>query len=146
MTVQLIPCFSDASWQTSITLEGVTYGMQMDFNQRSAAWYLSLADASGVDIYNGVKVVTGFPSLLSKCKDPRAPAGWIFCVSATSDGSPPQQYELLAGARCSLCYMTSDWVALMGTAAGQQQIAAALAAGAANGTLSNYGQGGPLPP
>lgn len=142
MSLQQIPCFSDASWVAQVTLEGKTFGLQMDYNQRSASWYLSLADAAGVDIYNGVKVVTGFFSLLAKCKDPRAPAGWILCVSNTSDGSPPQQYELLAGARCSLLYLTSDWVALLGTPAGQAQIQAQLSAGTQTNTTSNYGQGG----
>ena len=140
MSILAIPCFADASWFSTVTFEGTTYVLQMDFNQRVSSWYLSIADAAGVDIYNGVKVVTGF-SLLAKCKDPRAPTGAIVCVSSTSDGSPPQQYELLSGARCTLYYITSDWVALMQTPACLTQILALAAAGTQNPTTSTYGQG-----
>lgn len=112
MSVLSIPFFSDPSWLATVTLEGISYVMQFDFNQRAYSWYMSIADADGNDIYNGVKLVTGF-QLLKKCKDPRAPPGVLLVQSSTSDQSPPGQYDLIAGGRCMLAYITSDWVAIL---------------------------------
>jgi hypothetical protein len=139
MTIQAIPCFSDPNWYANITLEGITYLFEFDFNQRGYCWYMSVADADGVDIYNGVKLSCNF-SLLAKCKDPRAPAGAIWCLSSTSDSSPPGLYDLLAGGRCTLVYITSDWVTLLQTPAGLANIQAQLASNTQNTEASSYGQ------
>ena len=48
MTLSVVPCFSDPSWSMSVTLEGVLYNFQFDWNERGACWYLSLADVDGV--------------------------------------------------------------------------------------------------
>ncbi|HEY3817324.1 MAG TPA: hypothetical protein VGL81_09145 [Polyangiaceae bacterium] len=139
MTIQLIPCWSEPSYFEMVTLEGTTYGLQFDYNQRCASWYMHVADSAGVDIYNGVKLVTGF-SLLKKCKDPRAPAGAIIVVAAGTDQTPPQQYDLLPNARCTLQYITSDWVQLFVTGQGQT-VLDLLNANAQASALSPYGQG-----
>jgi hypothetical protein len=132
-----IPTSSDPSYFQTTTLEGSTYGLQFDFNQRCSSWYMSIADASGVDIYNGVKLITGF-LLLRRCKDPRKPPGDFFVVSGTSDQSPPAQTDLVAGGRCSLLYITSDWLAIV-AAGGYQSLVTQLQAGAQATTLSTYG-------
>jgi hypothetical protein len=139
MTIQILPFFSDPSWFATITLEGVPYVMQFDFNQRAYSWYMSIADSNGVDIYNGVKLVTGF-SLLAKCKDPRAPPGALFVFSNTSDASPPGLYELIQGGRCTLYYVTSDWLTLLATPAGLAIVLAQLAANTQTSSTSTYGQ------
>lgn len=119
MTIQQIPTFSDPSYRQTTTLEGVTYILQFDFNMRACAWYLSIADADNVDIYNGVKLTVGF-LLLRKCADPRRPPGDFMVLSSTSDLSPPGMLELLPGSgRCTLVYVTSDW--LQQIAAGNSQ-------------------------
>jgi hypothetical protein len=134
--IYVIPTFALPSYIQQTTLEGITYTLQFDFNQRAASWYLSVSDADGVDIYNGVKLVIGF-SLLGKCKDPRAPAGILYVFSSTSDFSPPGQFDLGVGARCQLVYMTSDWVALL-TSGQLASILAQLATTAS--TPSTYGE------
>ena len=143
MTILRLPTFSDPSYAQSSTFEGTKYSLQFDFNQRCASWYMSIADADGVDIYNGVKLVCG-PLLLRKCKDPRRPPGDLLCISSTTDDSPPTMLELLPGSgRCSLVYVTSDWLRIL--ASGSASDIAALyaqvrAGGTATSPLSSYGQ------
>ncbi len=139
MTLSVVPCFSDPSWSMSVTLEGVLYNFQFDWNERGACWYLSLADVDGVDIYNGVKLVIGFP-LLGKCKDHRKPPGEFFVISATSDQTPPGQFDLLAGGKNQLLYLSSDWLSLIQN--GQlSQILTQIASGSSTTSpVSTYGQ------
>lgn len=139
--IETVPFFSDPIWSTSMTFEGTTFGMYFAYNQRCASWYMSIADQDGVDIYNGVKLVTGF-ALLAKCRDPRRPAGDFVVFSSTSDLSPPQLTELAPGGRCTLYYITSDWIALMAAPGGFDTVMALVAAGqTSGGGLSGYGQG-----
>jgi hypothetical protein len=141
MTIQLVPTdpLGLSSYFQTTTFEGTDYVLQFDYNQRCASWYLSIADADNVDIYNGIKLVTGF-SLLKKCVDPRRPPGAMFLFSSTSDQSPPGLYDLLPGiGRCSLIYVTSDWVQLFVT--GQADTAIALIdANVTTSDISTYGQ------
>lgn len=139
MTTQLIPFFSDPSWFATVTLEGSNYGLQFDYNERAASWYMSVADANGVDIYNGVKLVTGF-SLLRKCKDPRAPPGALFVYSSTPGGTPPGLYDLISGGPAQLIYITSDWVAILAQPGGLAALQAQVAASATSAGTSTYGQ------
>lgn len=140
MTIQVVP--TDAlglpSYNQTTTFEGRQYVLQFDYNQRCAAWYLSIADSLNVDIYNGIKLVCGLP-LLRKCKDPRRPPGQLLVVSSTSDQSPASILDLIPGSgRCQLLYVTSDWVALI--AAGKvAQITAQLTSNVQTSGLSTYG-------
>jgi hypothetical protein len=150
MSILVCPTYSDASYTQATTFEGTKYTLFFTFNQRAACWYMSIADADGVDIYNGVKLVIG-PLLLAKCKDVRAPPGGLIVISSTTDTSPPLQLDLLAGSgRCTLCYITSDWLAIIQAAnadptpANVAAVAALFAQVAAGGNASNpvstYGQ------
>lgn len=129
MTIQVIAGDANATqlYTQTTTLDGSTFNLYFQFNQRCQCWYLSVADASGVDIYNGVKLVCGIP-LLRKCRDPRRPAGALMVISATSNQAPPGLYDLIPGSgRCTLVYWTADWVAMLGgmactVAAGSSQI------------------------
>lgn len=138
MTVQIVPTFADPSYRQNTTFEGSSYVMQFDFNQRACSWYLSIADRYGVDIYNGIKLVCGFP-LLRKCSDLRRPPGELIVLSSTQDTSPPGMVELLPGSgRCSLLYVTSDWLKTI-AAGGAAGLVAQLAANAQTSSTSSYG-------
>lgn len=154
MTIQVIPTSGtqtgsgpptpNAFWTQTTTLEGVTFLLTFQFNQRASCWYLSIADANNVDIVNGIKLVCGM-SLLKKCADPRQPAGALLMLSSTADSSTPGLNDLLPGVgRCVLYYITSDWVALLDN--GQlQSILDTLTAQTQTGTASTYGSDGTQP-
>jgi hypothetical protein len=141
MTIQLVPVDATGlqTYFQTTTFEGTSYVLAFQYNQRCASWYLSVADALGVDIYNGVKLVCGIP-LLRKCRDPRRPPGELIVLSSTADTSPPALIDLYpASGRCQLLYVTSDWLALLA----QGQVATILAQLQANtqtSSTSTYGQ------
>jgi hypothetical protein len=113
MSGLLIQTTNSAFYVQTTTLEGVLYTLSFQYNQRVSAYYLSIADANGVDIYNGVKLICN-QRLLRKCADPRKPPGDFWVISSTNDNSPPQLNDLVIGTgRCSLFYFSSDWVGLM---------------------------------
>lgn len=151
MSLLVVPTpFTGApSYNMTLNLEGNTFRLQFDFNQRCSSWYMSIADADGVDIYNGVKLVTGF-YLLKKCKDIRKPGGGppaflpgdFFLLSSTADQSPPGLTELFPGTgRCQLYYVTSDWLAII-LAGNGASLVPTINAGLQNTGLSTYGAGG----
>ena len=142
MTVQQIPTdpLGLSSYSQLTTLEGTTYTLQFDYNQRCASWSLSIADASNVDIVNGIKLSVGIP-LLRKCVDPRRPPGDLIVISASpTDQTPPGLLELLpVSGRCQLLYVTSDWLTLLAQG-NLAAITAQLTANAQTSALSTYGR------
>ena len=148
MSIFTIPTDNLPSYLQSVSLEGAQFTFQFDYNERCAEWYLSLADADGVDIYNGIKLVCGI-NLLRKCKDDRRPgfspgnpyAGALVVMSSTTDNSPPSSDDLLPGSgRCTLIYITADWVELLATGQTSTIFAQLAAGGALSNPLSSYGQ------
>ncbi len=141
MTIQLLPTYDTPTWSQTSTFEGATFHLAFQFNQREACWYLSVSDAGGVDIYNGVKLVCK-QLLLARCVDPRRPAGDLYVVDSSGLLAPPGLEDLVQGAgRCRLYYVTSDLLALAraGNVAGLQAFDAALATNSATGNASTYG-------
>ena len=146
MTVQLITTYNYPFYSQTTTLEGTQYLLNFNYSQRENAWYMSLADANGVDIYNGMKLIVSDPnqgpnSLLFKCKDPRRPLGDFFVLSASPMNlDPPGLNDLVAtSGRCQLFYMTSDVLTLI--AEGEiQTFLNQLANNTTPGTESTYGQ------
>ena len=139
MTVQVIPTFNSPFWTQTTTLEGVLYLLSFSYCQREECWYLSVADANGSDIYNGMKLTVG-SMLLAKCKDPRKPAGELIVMSGSTDLSPPGLNDLVPGAgRCALYYITSDVMAMILNGTIGTYIKA-LATNTTQGQASTYGQ------
>lgn len=138
MTIQVVPTGADAFYNQTTTLEGTPFRLAFAFNGRCSCWYLSIADASGVDIYNGVKLTCN-QRLLRKCRDPRRPAGDFLVLSSTADTSPPGLTDLVSGGRCTLFYLTSDVLTAVQTPAGIASLQTQLATGTQNQTASTYG-------
>lgn len=141
MTLQTVPTTNAPSYFQKATLDGVTFRLTFNWNDRTSCWYLSVADLDGVDVIVGVKLVVRddlrFP-LLRKLRDSRRPPGDLFVVTATADRSPPGLNDLLPSGRCSLLYATSDLLALV--AAGQIQTAIdAVTTGTQDSAASTYG-------
>lgn len=138
MTIQIIPTFDVPSWSQSTTLEGQTFQLSFAFNQREACWYLSVADNSGVDIYNGMKLMC-LQFLMRKCRDPRRPAGDFAVFDNTAANTPPGLEDLLANSgRCTLVYLTSDVLATLAAPGGLAALLATLQSSPTS-TASTYG-------
>ncbi len=138
MTVQVIPTGNAPFATQTTTLEGVAFLLSFVYSQREACWYVSIADANGVDVYNGVKLIVGNP-LLFRCKDPRRPKGELFVLSSTNDLSPPGLNDLVPNAgRCTLLYVSSDLVAQL-VAGTIDTYLGQLATNTSQGSQSTYG-------
>lgn len=87
-----------------VELDGTTYGLELQWNFREEAWYLSLADSDGNPINAGVKLVVGFP-LLTRSKDARAPGGFFQAQDTTGGDSDPGFADL--GGRVQLYYFSA---------------------------------------
>ena len=109
-TVVDVTTYADPFWSQTTTLEGVTFQLTFQYNQRCDCYYLSVADLEGNDIYTGVKIICN-SMLLRKCADSeRAPFGDFWATSSTQDVTPPRLGELGPGGRVTLCYIASTLI------------------------------------
>jgi hypothetical protein len=67
-----------------ISLDGVTYVVDMHWNEREGAWYLDLSDSTESRIASGMKVIANAP-LLAKVVDARRPPGEIIALDQTGN-------------------------------------------------------------
>ncbi len=105
MTSQVIPTGTDPSYEQTVTLDGIPYLLDFQYNQREDRWYLELSTVDGDPIYGAVKLVPEYP-LFCQCVDARQPPGQFFVISSeANDDSPPGLDELDVGARCKLVYI-----------------------------------------
>lgn len=101
----VIPLVHDRPHYTQqVELDGSTFGLELQWNFREEAWYLSLADSEGQVIVAGVKLVVGFP-LMTRSKDARMPRG-LFQAQDTTGGSADPGFADL-GARVQLYYFAA---------------------------------------
>lgn len=85
----------------SVDLDGRTYTLELRWNERAGAWFLSTYDAEGVPVVSGRKVVLYSP-LLGHTVDPRRPPGELFAIDTTGSDLDPGRYDL--GGRVLLVY------------------------------------------
>lgn len=90
MTTQIIP-LADAktlgAFYFTVSLDGKTYQLDFQFNDREGKWYFDLLDTEGNHIRDGVKVIVNWP-FLEIATSILKPAGEMLCLDtrlATSD-------------------------------------------------------------
>ncbi len=104
MTTALIPVSPTAphfSQQTA--LDGTTYLLDFDWNEREGAWYFGISTAEGDPIAVGRRVCASWP-LLRNVVDARRPVGEIFPTDSGPDGIDPAFADL--GTRVTLVYVS----------------------------------------
>lgn len=100
----IIPLQNDLPFYTQqVELDGATYGLEVSWNFREEAWFLSLFDAQSNPIAVGSKAVVGFP-LFSRCRDERKPQGVFTLQDTTGSQTDPAFVDL--GARVQLYYFS----------------------------------------
>lgn len=101
----VIPLVGDLPHYTQqVELDGATFGLELQWNFREEAWFLSLADGEGDAIASGLKLVVGFP-LITRCKDSRMPGGF-FQAQDTAGGDQDPGFSDL-GSRVKLYYFSA---------------------------------------
>ena len=94
-----------SSYVMRATLDGVSYGVELNWNGRVGAWYLSLYDAAGEPLLLSRKVVTNMP-LLHRFKFLTGmPAGDLIAVDPSETIAYAGYTELGEGRGVTLYYV-----------------------------------------
>lgn len=103
MAIRKINTDSTLSSYTQRTiLDGREYLLTLQWNQRAAAWFLSIADQEGDPIADGLRLVANWP-VNRNLTDARGPFGLIIPLDTSGAGLDPGLHEL--GDRVLLVYV-----------------------------------------
>jgi hypothetical protein len=89
-------------YEYAVDLEGSTYVVELRWNVRAAAWFLSLFDAARAPIAVGRKVALG-ADLRGRSADGRLPSGTLLALDTSGAGLDAAEGDL--GARVLLAYV-----------------------------------------
>jgi hypothetical protein len=104
--VKIIPTTPGIARYTQRTiLDGREYIFGFNWNSRAAKWSMSVADALGVDIVQGIYLTCG-TVLLRLLSDSRSPPGDIYILDREGDSGDPGFNDL--GDRCLLLYIEAS--------------------------------------
>jgi hypothetical protein len=93
-----VPLFSER-----ITLRGVEYLFQFDWNDRAQRWSLSIFTVDEQPLATGIRIVANWP-LLRRFTDPRLPRGTLIAADLSpSQGESPTYLDL--GTRVRLMFI-----------------------------------------
>ncbi len=105
----IIPIDGELGYQSlQVTLDGVEYTIELDWNMRDSRWYLSLLAADGTDLVRGVAVTVDAPLLRRFVGG--FPPGDLMALDTTEAGAEITAMEEL-GVRVQLVYLTEAEVA-----------------------------------
>lgn len=122
MTIRIPTSTTLPAYSQTTTLDGRNYLFSFAFNEREGTWFVSLADADGVPIVEGEKVIVQLP-LFSLVTDPRRPPGVMMAIDTTAPetdysaevktlAQDPGLFEL--GTRVKLVYFPADELVALG--------------------------------
>ena len=106
MSIYYLPARNDLThYDFETDLEGAIYTLELYWNTRAGAWFLSISDASGNAIVSGRKVVLG-SDLLGRAGRPAGPPGLLIAFDTSGANEEAGQADL--GARVQLVYFESS--------------------------------------
>ena len=98
-----IPISSDSpDYEQQVTLSGETYILTARWNARAGRWFLSLADAAGDVVWQGVKASMDLPIRMHSTSAIK-PDGQLWIVDASGSGVDAGLMDL--GSRVQLVYV-----------------------------------------
>jgi hypothetical protein len=102
MATWIISTRTDTEYYSKrVELDGVIYELTFAWNTREEVWMLSVADADGVALASGVKVVVDY-QLFQSVSNADMPAGTMMALDTSGAGLDPGLKEL--GERVLLMY------------------------------------------
>lgn len=102
----LIP--SVPHYDVGVALDGASYVVEVRWNDRDSAWYMTLRDEEGSPIWAGRKVVLGIP-LGFRRRDSRRPTGGFFVQDLSNTDRDATLDDL--GVRVIVVYLSADEIA-----------------------------------
>lgn len=83
-----------SAYRTRVVLDGVTFLLDLNWNGRAGAWYMSLFDATGASLLESRKLVTNRPLLQRFRFQAGLPAGELLAMDPSAK-IPYAQYDAL---------------------------------------------------
>jgi hypothetical protein len=99
----IIPTQVAPRYTETISLDGAQYRFGFEWNDRAAAWFLSVLQDDGTPILSGVRLTVRFP-LLTRFRIAGLPPGMLECIDTMGSDIDPGYYDLNEGGRCVLAY------------------------------------------
>lgn len=93
-----------SSWTSRVTLDGTAYVLELNWNGREGAWYLSIADTDGNALLSSRKLSTNWPVLFRFRHLTGLPPGEIMACDASGSIEYAGYSDL--GESVSLVYFT----------------------------------------
>lgn len=95
-------------FDVDVDLDGSAFKLELRWNERGAAWHLSIYDAGGNRLVANQRVVVG-RGLLERRADARLPPGEMFALDTTGADQDPGADSL--GNRVTLVYVSASDIA-----------------------------------
>jgi hypothetical protein len=89
-----------------VELEGVTYGLELRWNETAAAWFASVLDRDGAVLLAGRRVAIGLPLTIRSAHDLRLPPGHLLAIDTAGTDAEPGLADL--GERVKLLYIEAS--------------------------------------
>lgn len=99
--IVIIPTTSDPNQEFSVTLDGVEFVFQLQYNERADLWSINILDSAQNLILGGVCVRVNY-SLLEQYADESLPAGNLYAIDQNGTGTDPGADDM--GSRVVLAY------------------------------------------
>ncbi len=90
-----------------VVLDGSSYTLELFWNDRIDSWHMSLFDALGEPIVQGVRIASSVP-LLRDFVDVRLPSGSFVCLDTFGEDKDPVYDDFGEKGRCSLIYVSAS--------------------------------------
>lgn len=103
--IGIVPTSFDPQYTQITAIDGTDYSLSLFYNTRQATWFLTIGEADGVPIVEGIPLVTGW-DLLGAYRYLDIPKGVLAVIASGSDTSVPGIDELGEGLRTALYYRT----------------------------------------
>lgn len=84
MTVMYVnmPLFTESYYSYTISLETISYNVEIVFNERVGLWYLSLYLQDNTPVFEGVAIVPGYPIALDYALNKLTGYFYLECVAS----------------------------------------------------------------
>jgi hypothetical protein len=100
--------FLDLSYyRQEISFDNINYLIDIRWNVRANAWFLSMYDVNEVPIFEGVKIVTGLNLLYRFYHIANCPSGLLY-VFGNESAIQKIDYDSLAKNKFSMIYLTQE--------------------------------------
>lgn len=91
-----LPLYSDSFYSYQVSLEGISYGIEILYNERNELWHMSIFNDDDTPIIQGIALVPNYPILQDYANLPLTGYFWLKPVPKISSEKYLEKPESLA--------------------------------------------------